>query len=71
MRRYNAFHFPQSIAKRLPLHDWMNLDQVIKDDRARLFVKEKHFFNEPVTFEGKLVEVIRPGLRRLVPQIAG
>ena len=49
----------------------MNLDQIVQDDRARLFVEEEDFFDQRIAFEGKLVEVVLPGLRRLVPQNAG
>ena len=45
MRRCNALQLPQRVAKRLTLHYRMNLDQIIQDDRARLFVKEKDFFD--------------------------
>ena len=63
--------FNRALRKGLPFTYRMNLDQIVEDDRARLFVKEKDFFDEGVAFEGKLVEVVLPGLRRLVPQNAG
>ena len=37
----------------------------------RLFVKKNDFFDERVSLEGQLIEIVRPGLRRLVSQSAG
>jgi hypothetical protein len=71
MRRCNALQVEQGIAKGLALHDRMNLDQIIQDDCARLFMKEDDFLDERVAFEGELVKVVRPSLRRHVSQSAG
>jgi hypothetical protein len=35
MGRFNTLQFEQSISKVLTLHSWVDLDQVIQDDRAR------------------------------------
>ncbi len=69
-RRCNALQLEQSIAKAVILAHRMTLDEIIQDDRARLFMKEKNLFDEGVALEGKLIEVILPGSRGLVPQNA-
>src|ERR1035441_8614489 len=71
MRRRNARQFEQRIANVLALHDGMILDQIIQDDRSRLFMKENDFLDEWVAFESELVKVVRPALRRHISQSAG
>ena len=71
MWRCHPLEFEQSIAKRLAFDHGMNLDQVIENDRARLFMKKEHFFDQRIAFEGELIEIVLPGLRRFVSQSAG
>ncbi len=52
VRMANALEFEQSVAKGLTLHDGMNLNQIIQNHRAGLSMKENHFLDERVAFEG-------------------
>ncbi len=66
VRRHHTLQFEQGVAKRLAFDHWMNLDKIIENDRARASTKEEHFCNEGIAFEGKLVEIVLPGLRRFI-----
>src|SRR5215831_11485837 len=68
MWRYHALQFEHGVAKELAFGQRMNLDEIIENDCARRSVKEKHFFDEWIAFEGKLVEIVLPGLRWFVSQ---
>jgi hypothetical protein len=60
----HARKFPESISYVPAPCEWMILDKVGHNDRARFPVKERRFFDEAVSPEDELIEVICPTGRR-------